>query len=212
MQLRGPQPPRLPDPSAQYSVRYIDELLKILRIYFNQLGNAIGGLLGPLGKTYLQTAYAEYSSAQDQTIASTTTAYVVTFDTTVFENGVSLVSSSQITVERPGIYQMSLTLQLANSDTALQTAGVWFRVNGVDVPNSRARFSLTESHGGQPGHMAAEIVYLFDLDEQDYVEAVWYATDTGVTLEHLPANTSPDRPAAPSAIASVVFLSARATL
>lgn len=212
MQLQNPQPPRLPDPDSSYNVRYFDELLKVLRLYFNRLGNAVGALLGPLGLTYLQTAYAEYASLQDQTIASTTTAYVVAFDTTVFERGISLVSNSRITVERPGLYQIAVTLQLANNNVATQTVGVWFRINGTDVANSRARYSVTEQHGGQPGHMAAELVNIFDLDENDYVEVVWYATSTDVTLQHLAADTSPTRPVAPSAIASLVFLSARPTV
>lgn len=212
MQLRSPQPPRLPDPAGEYSAGYFSQLLNVLRLYFNQIGNAIGALLGPLGGTYVQSAYAEYVSTQTQTVAVINTAYAITFNTTVFENGISLASGSQITVERPGIYRITLSLQFSNNDTSIQNAGVWFRRNGTDVANSRGRFSLTEQHGGNPGHSRRDLTYTFECNEGDVLEAYWFATDTDVSLEYLPAATGPVRPAAPSATIAIAFVSADVTL
>jgi hypothetical protein len=41
----------------------------------------------------------------------------------------------------------------------------------------------------------------------DYIEIMWRTTSTGVSLEHFGTSTSPTRPAIPSAIATVSFVS-----
>jgi len=45
------------------------------------------------------------------------------------------------------------------------------------------------------------------LNANDYVEIMWRTTDTGVSIEHYAAGTSPTRPAVPSAIATMSFVS-----
>jgi hypothetical protein len=41
----------------------------------------------------------------------------------------------------------------------------------------------------------------------DYIEIMFNVTNTGVSIEHFAAGTSPTRPAVPSAIATVSFVS-----
>lgn len=212
MQLRSPTPPRLPDPSGEYSAGYFSQLLNVLRLYFNQLGNAIGALLGPTGSAYLQSPYGKYESLVSQTIASTTTAYAVTFNTTIFQSAVALSSGSRLAVQRPGIYRATVRVQFANAGSSIQTAAIWYRKNGVDVPGSRARFSITGSHGGSNGHIAAELSYMFSLAENDYIEAWWFADSANISLEYLPPATAPVRPAAASAAIALLFVSANVTL
>ena len=48
--------------------------------------------------------YGAFQDSTDQSAASTTTAYAITFNTTDFSKGVSVVSSSQITVKSAGVY------------------------------------------------------------------------------------------------------------
>ena len=50
--------------------------------------------------------YGAFQSLADQTIASTTTAYAMTLDTTDFTNGVYLSNSSRINVRNAGIYNL----------------------------------------------------------------------------------------------------------
>ena len=42
----------------------------------------------------------------------------------------------------------------------------------------------------------------------EYVEIVWHTNDSAVYIEYIPATTAPIRPAAPSVIATVSFVSA----
>ena len=50
--------------------------------------------------------YGAFQSLVDQTIASTTTAYAMTLDTTDYTNGVYLSNSSRMNVRNAGIYNL----------------------------------------------------------------------------------------------------------
>jgi hypothetical protein len=49
--------------------------------------------------------------------------------------------------------------------------------------------------------------FFFQLVKDDYVEIMWRPTNIGVSLEHFGTSTSPDRPAVPSAIVTMTFIS-----
>jgi len=144
--------------------------------------------------------YGAFQDSTDQTAASTTTAYAVTFNTTDYSSGVSVVSSSQITVRSAGIYNIQFSLQFANADNQIQDVDLWFRKNGSDVAGSNSKFSVPNRHGGTDGHLIAALNYYIQLAAGDYVQLMWSTTSTLVTIEQIPAQTSPTRPATPSAI------------
>jgi hypothetical protein len=147
--------------------------------------------------------YGAFQDSTDQSAASTTAAYAVTFNTTDYAVGVAIVSSSQITVRSAGIYNIQFSFQFANSNVAIQDIDVWFRKNGTDVAGSNSKFSVPNSHGGVDGHLIAALNFYLQLAAGDYVQIMWATTSTDVTLEQLPAQTSPTRPATPSAIVTI---------
>jgi len=49
--------------------------------------------------------------------------------------------------------------------------------------------------------------FFIELDAGDYVEIIYKVDNVNVTLEHFAAGSSPTRPAVPSAIATVSFVS-----
>jgi hypothetical protein len=49
--------------------------------------------------------------------------------------------------------------------------------------------------------------YFLSLNATDYVEIMWRPTDVGVSIEQYAAGTSPTRPAVPSAIVTMSFVS-----
>lgn len=147
--------------------------------------------------------YGAFQDSTDQTAASTTAAYAVTFNTTDYTVGVAVVSSSQITVRSAGVYNIQFSLQFANSNVAIQDVDVWFRKNGSDVASSNSKFSVPNSHGGTDGHLIAALNYYIQLAAGDYMQLMWATTSTNVTIEHLAAQTSPTRPATPSAILTI---------
>ena len=205
----NPSPPSLPLGTDQYERRYQDQFANILRLYFNQLQNALTEITGNAGGKYLAFPYGAFQDSTDQVAVSTAVAYPVTFNTTDFSNDVTVVSNSRITVTNAGIYNLQFSIQLTNTTNASQDVDVWFRVNGTNVPASNSRFGLAPRKSpGDPFHTIAALNYFVSLNANNYVEIIWRTTDTGVYIEHYPVSASPTRPAVPSAIATLSFVSA----
>lgn len=151
--------------------------------------------------------YGAFQDSTDQSAASTTAAYAITYDTTDYSNGVTLSNSSRLNVSNPGVYNIQFSIQFHNTDTQIQDVDVWFRKNGADVAGSNSKFSVPNSHGGTDGHLIAALNYFIELAAGDYIEIMWATTSTLVTIEHLAAQTTPTRPATPSVIATVTYVS-----
>ena len=204
--------PSLPLATPEYSRQYTDQLNNVLRLYFNRLDNLLAQLQTSSGGTGIRLPYGAFQDSTDQVAASTTVAYPVTFDTTDFSNGVTVASNSRITVAYAGIWNLQFSIQLTNTTNASQDVDIWFRVNGTNVANSNSRFGLAARKSpGDPYHIIAALNYFVSLNATDYVEIVWRTTDTGVSIEQYPASASPTRPAIPSAIATLSFVSALST-
>jgi len=204
--------PSLPLATKEYSQQYIDQLNNVLRLYFNRLDNLLGQLQTSSGGVGIRLPYGAFQDSTDQVAASTTVAYPITFDTTDFSNGVTVVSNSRITVASAGIWNLQFSIQLTNTTNAAQDVDVWFRVNGTNVPASNSRFGLAPRKSpSDPFHLIMALNYFVSLNATDYVEIVWRTTDTGVYIEHYPVSASPTRPAIPSAIATLSFVSALPT-
>lgn len=147
--------------------------------------------------------YGAFQDSTDQTAASTTAAYAITLNTTDYSAGVSVVSNSQITVRTGGVYNIQFSIQFANKNVAIQDVDIWFRKNGTDVAASNSKFSVPNSHGGTDGHLIAALNFYIQLAAGDYVQIMWATTSTDVSLEQIPAQTTPTRPSTPSAIVTV---------
>jgi hypothetical protein len=140
-----------------------------------------------------------------QTIASTTTAYVLTVNSADPDNeGVSVQSGSKLVPTTPGNYNVSLSVQVTNNDTQNHEAVFWFRKNGVDLPYSASTVTVPTKHGGVKGHLIFYVDLALHFNAGEYMEMVWSATSTQVSVETLPAGTSPVCPVSPSVIVTVV--------
>lgn len=147
--------------------------------------------------------FGAFQDTTDQSAASTTTAYAITLDTTDYSNGVYLSNSSRINVRSGGTYNIQFSIQFANDDAQIQDVDVWFRKNGTNVAGSNSKFSIQSKHGSIKGHLIAALNFYIDLAANDYVEIMWATTSTSVIIEHIAAQTSPDRPSTPSVIVTV---------
>jgi hypothetical protein len=207
-QLDTPAPPNLGTPDVLYSESYFRQTNGGLNVYFNKLRNLFGALLGPRGGKFLNLPYGAFQDGTDQTAANTTTAYAITFDTTDFTNGVTLSDSSRLNVAQAGIYNLQFSIQFKNTTNDGQDVDVWLRKNGTNIANSNSRFHPpARKSGGDPSHLIAALNLFVSLAANDYVEIMWRPSDVGVSLEHFAAGTSPTRPAVPSAIATLSFVS-----
>lgn len=155
--------------------------------------------------------YGAFQDSTDQTAASTTTAYPMTFNTTDFSNGVYLSNSSRMNVRNAGIYNVQFSVQLENIDSAQHDVDIWFRKNGTNITASNSKFTVPARKSASIfGHVIAAINYFVELAANDYIEIVWRTESTDVSLEQTPAESSPTRPATPSVIATVQYVAPNA--
>ena len=156
------------------------------------------------------TAYYPYLAVQDttnQTVANTTTAYAMTFNTTDYSLGASLSNSSRLNVSYSGLYNLQFSAQIANTDSQIHDIDIWFRKNGTNIANSNSQFSIPNKHGSINGHLIAGLNFFVALEKNDYVEIMWSSTNTNVFIEALGTQTNPTRPGIPSVIATLSYLS-----
>jgi hypothetical protein len=191
-----------------YDRRNLNENNGALNNFSRKLTSVLGSLFGPRGGKFMNNPHGAFQDSTDQTAANTTTAYAVTFNTTDFSNGVTIASSSRITVADSGIWNLQFSIQFTNTTNDSQDVDVWFRVNGTNAANSNSRFGFAPRKGASdPYHTIAAMNYFLSLNATDYVEIMWRPTDTGVQIEQYAASASPTRPAVPSAIVTMSFVS-----
>lgn len=200
--------PALPFAPGNYNSAYVNELNNILRQYFNTIDNFIGLFTEGAGAG-LFLPYGSFCDLTDQTAASTTTAYAVLFNTTEISSAVTLSNTSRFNVDYRGLYNLQFSLQFKNTDTAGQDIDVWIRRNGINIDNSNSRFHIPQKKtNNDPSHLIAALNIFVEMEANDYVEIMWRTTNILVSLETFPVSTAPDRPAIPSAIATLTFVSA----
>ena len=207
-QLETPSLPSLGYPSEVYDRRNLNENNGALNIFSRKLTSVLGSLFGPRGGKFMNNPHGAFQDSTDQTAANTTTAYAVTFNTTDFSNGVTIASNSRITVADSGIWNLQFSIQLKNTTNDGQDVDIWFRKNGTNIDNSNSRFHLVARKGsGDPSHIIAALNFFVSMNSNDYIEIMWRTENTGVSIEHFGTSASPTRPAVPSAIATMSFVS-----
>lgn len=135
--------------------------------------------------------------------------------------GWTLAAPGTATADYAGVYKITYSLQFINTANDIHYVYVWLKVNGNDLANSTTTFMLParkSASAGEEGYLCGYSEVTFAVDAGDDIE-LWWATDQaynptgpvdGVYIYHEAAQTSPpyDRPAIPSAIGSIVYVSA----
>lgn len=207
-QLDMPPVPNLGTSGISYSQDVQNQNNGALRTFFIKLVNAIQSITSRMGGKYINFPYGAFQDSTDQVASNTTTAYAITFDTTDFTNGVTLSNSSRLNVVNAGLYNCQFSIQLKNATADTQDVDIWFRKNGTNIDKSNSRFGLApRKSAGDPSHIIGAMNFFVDMAENDYIEIMWRPSDTGVSIEHYATSTTPTRPAVPSVIATMSFVS-----
>jgi hypothetical protein len=147
--------------------------------------------------------YGAFSSSVDQT-GSITAGTAMTFNATDIIGGVTLVSNSRLTVPVTGTYNVQFSAQFDNVENAQQIATIWFRINGTDVAKSATNVTVPARKSANiNGYGVASWNIFLDMTAGQYVEIMWLPEIASLTLQALPAGTTPAYPAIPSVIATV---------
>ena len=203
----NPAVPSLPLGTKEYEQRYQDQFTNVLRLYFNQLRNALSELLGNTGGRYIAFPYGAFSDFTSQT-TTVNTATLMALNTTDYKNGVS-ISSSKIIVDYAGIYNLQFSAQLQNLDNAPQDVFIWLKQNGTDITGSTGKVGMpARKSAGVPFHDIKGWNYFLSMNAGDYVEIYWSTTNASVTIETYAASGTPTKPSTASVVATLSFVSA----
>jgi hypothetical protein len=204
-QIDTPALPSLSVSGAVYSQSVQNQNNSTLRLFFTRLLNAMQSVFGPRGGKFLNNPYGAFQSTADQTAALANTAYAMTLNTTDYANGVSVASSSRITVVDSGIWNLQWSGQFENTDSQDHDARVWLKINGVVVVGSTGFFAVPSKHGSVNGHALVGWNYFLSLNATDYVELWWETDSTQVSIQTYAA--SGNYPSTASLIATMTFVS-----
>ena len=215
--IKPTKAPNLPIPTISYSQTQQETFSNALRLYFNTLDAFTTNLSNVEGGSSLSFPHIAASDSTDQIAGGNDTPTVVNWNTLDSGLGWTLNAPGSATAGYSGVYTIRYSLQFVNTDNAIHSAVVWIKVNGVDLANSSTEFSIPARKSALvPSYVAGYSEATFAINAGDEIELYW-ATDlagnpttptNGVYIFHDPAQTVPyARPAIPSAIGSITFVS-----
>ena len=135
--------------------------------------------------------YGAFQDLTNQYAAVINTGYPMLLGVTDLTNGVTVVSSSRITIANTGIYNIQWSGQFTNPLSSEHDVTVWLRKNGVDVPGSAGIVLVPKRHGAFDGHTLPSWNFLLDVVGGDYYEFVWSTENISVYLSFTAAGSPP---------------------
>lgn len=139
----------------------------------------------------------KFSSSTDQIPLAPNTPYAVTFEITDYSSGVILENNSHIKVLNAGMYSFDFRLQVTSTNSSQKNIWIWARKNGVDVPESATKVTMT----GNGVEIVPSWEFTYSLLPNDYFQLM-YAVDNVGLLINSPAATA-FCPGTPSAVIKV---------
>ena len=215
--VRATKAPNLPIPTIAYSQTFTESFSNALRLYFNTLDAFTTNVSTTAGGSALSFPHIAASDSTDQIATGNDIPTVINFNTLDSGLGWTLNAPGSATAGFSGVYTIRYSLQFVNTANAIHNATVWLKVNNVDLANSATSFSIPARKSvGVPSYVAGYSEATFEINSGDEIELYW-ATDLagnpvgpvdGIYIFHDAAQTVPyARPAIPSAIGSITFVS-----
>ena len=164
-----------------------------------EMQKQIEGLqMTPPPREFKRARYGSFYDTTTQTATVINTAKAITFNNTDLSNGVFIGSpTSRIIVDSEGIYNFDTSFQLDKTTGGTAEFFFWFRLNGVDVPDSASQIRIQ----GNNAEVFSSLNYFFDLKANDYVELMFSVSDLSVEL--LAVAAAAPHPGIPSIILTV---------
>jgi len=128
--------------------------------------------------------YARFSSEIDQHPLTVDTAYPITFGVTDISRGFhadgeTIPDYSKIYTEESGFFKFDVTISLTSTNAAAKAFYVWMRKNGVDIPRSAKRQSIT----GNGVYQLLAYTLSVSLAKDDYIQIMYAASDTAIIID-----------------------------
>jgi hypothetical protein len=202
MRLQKTPPPALPFAVPAYTPTYIDQLLKVLRLYFNRVSDVLTAITGVNGGRYIDCPSGLFFSTTDQPIGAVNTAQPIDFPIEYLNNAVRVNSGtdSRVYVDIGGVYNFQFSGQLLSGSASAKQVYIWINRNGTDIGYSTHQYTVS----GSGNHLNISWNFDIDLDAGEYIEMQWAADDTNMKLEASAATAL--HPGIPSAVMAVNFI------
>lgn len=154
--------------------------------------------------SFVKSAYISVYSSASQALLVSGSEQVVTFTSIWAEQGISLVSGSQLVMAEPGVYQFNFVAQVTNAENAVQDSWFWIKYNGSNFPNSATQMTLQpRKSASEPSAQLMSInIVGVNTVPNGYIELYWTGTDTLTSLRETPATAI--IPETPSIIADII--------
>ena len=177
---------------ANYEQRYQDQYSNVMRLYLNQVSNAVNA----------PKPYGSFYSTVDQLnpVADAVNKMTLNQTTAAFNVSIGAINS-RVYVAEEAVYNIQFSAQFDKASSNSALIYIWLMINGINVPNSATKIVISGSD--------AEIVpawnFVTPLAENDYFEIAWSSPDTDVFIAEEPATTV--IPEIPSVILTVTWVS-----
>lgn len=148
--------------------------------------------------TSVDLPYGSFSSNVNQTIASATTAYAITYTDRELTNQITLTSNSHINILVAGTYLITFSA-VGKSGVANKYLDIWLAVDGTNVPRSNTHSKFV----GSANERIITVTYIYDFTAGQYFELIMHSDDVNTLLAATAAGASPTRPASPSIIVTI---------
>ena len=146
----------------------------------------VGNLIIPSGNIIYTPRYGSFYSNVTQTNPVANTAMAMTFNNTNIANGVSVTSSSRLTVAKAGVYNIQFSAQFTKTDAGTDYMEIWLSKNGTSVPWTNTRLRLV----GSNVYELASWNFVETLGANEYVQLMWGSSDLNAQIVAIPsANT-----------------------
>lgn len=184
--------PNLPVAPVSYEQRYQDQFSNVMRLYFNQVSNAVNAPL----------PYGSFYSTLDQLnpVADAVNKMTLNRTTAAFNVSVGAINS-RVYVSETAVYNIQFSAQLDKSGGSASAVYIWLMINGVGVPHSATKVVID----GPNAETVAAWNFVVPLAENDYFEIAWSSPDTDVFIAEEPATGN--IPEIPSLILTVTWVS-----
>ena len=137
--------------------------------------------------TITNRAIAQFESHVDQTAVSANIAYTANMNNAAsFNTGITIASSTNVTVAASGVYSINTSIQFSNSDSSNHNSTFLFRKNGTNIANSASIISVPKIADG--GKTLAQVTIFESMSINDYVQLIWSVDNIAVSLDYSAAS------------------------
>ena len=145
--------------------------------------SAVGGAI-----SQINWPYGTFYTTTDQAIGVNTATIVNNWIES--DTNKTYLDGTRLYVEESGDYFVQFSCMFIKTNASSGTANMWFRKNGVDIPDSNTKITLA----GNNSEITMTVSLILDLDAGDYIQFVSSASNTNTFLSHDNAGVGPAVP------------------